>query len=102
MFGLEYVWGSDWILCPGGEDGQVGVRVPFTEQESSSPDIPNTLELIAKEDIDFLPYMSWEGEQPDASRMQVSVDYKSVDTVVCTNCDYKSTDTIINCVFMLL
>ena len=31
MFGLEYVWGSDWILCPGGEDGQVGVRVPFTE-----------------------------------------------------------------------
>ncbi|KAJ1077193.1 hypothetical protein K5549_005363 [Capra hircus] len=40
--------------------------------ESPSPDIPNTLELIAKEDIDFLPYMSWEGEQPDASRMQVS------------------------------
>ncbi|XP_055398577.1 protein mono-ADP-ribosyltransferase PARP4 isoform X2 [Bubalus kerabau] len=38
--------------------------------ESPSPDIPNTLELIAKEDIDFLPYMSWEGEQPDASRMQ--------------------------------
>ncbi|XP_043747477.1 protein mono-ADP-ribosyltransferase PARP4 isoform X3 [Cervus elaphus] len=38
--------------------------------ESLSPDIPNTLELIAKEDIDFLPYMSWQGEQPDASRMQ--------------------------------
>ncbi|OWK00741.1 hypothetical protein Celaphus_00016667, partial [Cervus elaphus hippelaphus] len=37
--------------------------------ESLSPDIPNTLELIAKEDIDFLPYMSWQGEQPDASRM---------------------------------
>ena len=31
MFGLEYVWGSDWILYPGREDGQVGVRVPFTE-----------------------------------------------------------------------
>uniref|UniRef100_A0A8C6FHE8 Poly [ADP-ribose] polymerase n=1 Tax=Moschus moschiferus TaxID=68415 RepID=A0A8C6FHE8_MOSMO len=38
--------------------------------ESPSPDTPNTLELIAKEDIDFLPYMSWQGEQPDASRMQ--------------------------------
>ncbi|CAN0561872.1 unnamed protein product [Rangifer tarandus platyrhynchus] len=38
--------------------------------ESLSPDIPNTLELIAKEDIDFLPYMSWQGEQSDASRMQ--------------------------------
>uniref|UniRef100_A0A8B9X2Q8 Poly [ADP-ribose] polymerase n=1 Tax=Bos mutus grunniens TaxID=30521 RepID=A0A8B9X2Q8_BOSMU len=49
--------------------------------ESPSPDIPNTLELIAKEDIDFLPYMSWEGEQPDASRMQVSVDYKSIDII---------------------
>ena len=62
--------------------------------ESPSPDIPNTLELIAKEDIDFLSYMSWEGEQPDASRMQVSVDYKSIDIIVCTNCDYKSIDTI--------
>ncbi|XP_029792881.1 protein mono-ADP-ribosyltransferase PARP4 isoform X2 [Suricata suricatta] len=34
-------------------------------KESPSPNIPNILELIAKEDVDFLPYMSWQEEQPD-------------------------------------
>nr|XP_019605170.1 PREDICTED: poly [ADP-ribose] polymerase 4 [Rhinolophus sinicus] len=34
--------------------------------ESPFPATPNILELIAKEDVDFLPYMSWQEEQPDA------------------------------------
>nr|XP_035953034.1 protein mono-ADP-ribosyltransferase PARP4 isoform X1 [Halichoerus grypus]XP_035953035.1 protein mono-ADP-ribosyltransferase PARP4 isoform X1 [Halichoerus grypus] len=39
-------------------------------KESPSPNIPNILELIAKEDVDFLPYMSWQEEQPDTSVAQ--------------------------------
>ncbi|XP_036108057.1 protein mono-ADP-ribosyltransferase PARP4 [Molossus molossus] len=38
--------------------------------ESPFPNIPNILELIAKEDVDFLPYMSWQEEHPDASLPQ--------------------------------
>uniref|UniRef100_A0A8D1V5L5 Poly [ADP-ribose] polymerase n=1 Tax=Sus scrofa TaxID=9823 RepID=A0A8D1V5L5_PIG len=39
--------------------------------ESPSPHIPNISELIAKEDVDFLPYMSWQKEQPDTSTVQL-------------------------------
>uniref|UniRef100_A0A8D1EZ64 Poly [ADP-ribose] polymerase n=1 Tax=Sus scrofa TaxID=9823 RepID=A0A8D1EZ64_PIG len=38
--------------------------------ELPSPHIPNISELIAKEDVDFLPYMSWQKEQPDTSTVQ--------------------------------
>ncbi|XP_057563072.1 protein mono-ADP-ribosyltransferase PARP4 isoform X5 [Hippopotamus amphibius kiboko] len=38
--------------------------------ESPSPNIPNILKLIAEEDVDFLPYMSWQGEQPDVHMTQ--------------------------------
>uniref|UniRef100_A0A8C4PFI8 Poly [ADP-ribose] polymerase n=1 Tax=Equus asinus asinus TaxID=83772 RepID=A0A8C4PFI8_EQUAS len=37
------------------------------DNEAPFPNIPNILELIAKEDVDFLPYMSWQEKQPDAS-----------------------------------
>uniref|UniRef100_A0A2K6E9N5 Poly [ADP-ribose] polymerase n=1 Tax=Macaca nemestrina TaxID=9545 RepID=A0A2K6E9N5_MACNE len=36
------------------------------ENESPFPDIPKVSELIAKEDVDFLPYMSWQGEPQEA------------------------------------
>ncbi|XP_022378335.1 poly [ADP-ribose] polymerase 4 isoform X1 [Enhydra lutris kenyoni] len=39
-------------------------------KELPSPNIPNIWELIAKEDVDFLPYMSWQEEQPDTSAAQ--------------------------------
>ncbi|XP_012904270.1 protein mono-ADP-ribosyltransferase PARP4 isoform X1 [Mustela putorius furo] len=39
-------------------------------KELPSPNIPNIWELIAKEDVDFLPYMSWQEEQPDTSVAQ--------------------------------
>ncbi|XP_014646672.1 PREDICTED: poly [ADP-ribose] polymerase 4 [Ceratotherium simum simum] len=38
--------------------------------ESPFSNIPNILEIIAKEDVDFLPYMSWQEEQPDSSVTQ--------------------------------
>ncbi|XP_045044002.2 protein mono-ADP-ribosyltransferase PARP4 isoform X2 [Desmodus rotundus] len=38
--------------------------------ESPFPSTPNILELIAKEDVDFLPYMNWQEEHPDASTPQ--------------------------------
>ncbi|XP_004446762.2 protein mono-ADP-ribosyltransferase PARP4 isoform X1 [Dasypus novemcinctus] len=38
--------------------------------ESLLPNNPNILELITKEDVDFLPYMSWQEEQPEASITQ--------------------------------
>ncbi|XP_059540128.1 protein mono-ADP-ribosyltransferase PARP4 isoform X2 [Myotis daubentonii] len=38
--------------------------------ESPFPNTPNILELIAKEDVDFLPYMSWQEEHPNASISQ--------------------------------
>ncbi|XP_070376418.1 protein mono-ADP-ribosyltransferase PARP4 isoform X3 [Equus asinus] len=40
------------------------------DNEAPFPNIPNILELIAKEDVDFLPYMSWQEKQPDASITQ--------------------------------
>ncbi|XP_037655823.1 protein mono-ADP-ribosyltransferase PARP4 [Choloepus didactylus] len=46
--------------------------------ESPFPNNPNILELIAKEDVDFLPYMSWQEEQPDASITQADANYQSV------------------------
>uniref|UniRef100_A0A8C3W803 Poly [ADP-ribose] polymerase n=1 Tax=Catagonus wagneri TaxID=51154 RepID=A0A8C3W803_9CETA len=42
--------------------------------ESPSANIPNILELIAEEDVDFLPYMSWQKEQPDTNTIQVNAD----------------------------
>lgn len=38
--------------------------------ESPFPNTPNILELIAKEDVDFLPYMSWQEEHPSSSVKQ--------------------------------
>ncbi|XP_054433436.1 protein mono-ADP-ribosyltransferase PARP4 isoform X2 [Pteronotus mesoamericanus] len=35
--------------------------------QSAFPNTPNILELTAKEDVDFLPYMSWQEEHPDTS-----------------------------------
>ncbi|XP_066225211.1 protein mono-ADP-ribosyltransferase PARP4 [Saccopteryx leptura] len=35
--------------------------------ESPFPNTPNILELISKEDVDFLPYMSWQKEHLDTS-----------------------------------
>uniref|UniRef100_A0A8C4KT67 Poly [ADP-ribose] polymerase n=1 Tax=Equus asinus asinus TaxID=83772 RepID=A0A8C4KT67_EQUAS len=46
------------------------------DNEAPFPNIPNILELIAKEDVDFLPYMSWQEKQPDASITQVNVNYQ--------------------------
>ncbi|XP_027444656.1 protein mono-ADP-ribosyltransferase PARP4 isoform X5 [Zalophus californianus] len=51
-------------------------------KESPSPNIPNILELIAKEDVDFLPYMSWQEEQPDISVAQVLLERR--ETVATT------------------
>lgn len=48
-------------ICDSIQDGK---ESPFN--------IPNILELIAKEDVDFLPYMSWQEEQPDADVAQVN------------------------------
>ncbi|KAM8918887.1 protein mono-ADP-ribosyltransferase PARP4 [Lycaon pictus] len=39
-------------------------------KESPFPDIPNISELIAKEDIDFLPYIGWQEEQLEDSVAQ--------------------------------
>ncbi|XP_045834014.1 protein mono-ADP-ribosyltransferase PARP4 isoform X2 [Meles meles] len=39
-------------------------------KELPSPNIPIIWEIIAKEDVDFLPYMSWQEEQPDTSAAQ--------------------------------
>ncbi|XP_012297330.2 protein mono-ADP-ribosyltransferase PARP4 isoform X2 [Aotus nancymaae] len=36
------------------------------EKELPFPDIPKVSELIAKEDVDFLPYMNWQGEPQEA------------------------------------
>ncbi|XP_023580605.1 protein mono-ADP-ribosyltransferase PARP4 isoform X3 [Trichechus manatus latirostris] len=41
------------------------------ENESPFPNIPNILELIAKEDVDFLPYITWQEEQSGASMTQI-------------------------------
>ncbi|VTJ89610.1 Hypothetical predicted protein [Marmota monax] len=38
--------------------------------DSPFPNIPNIPELIAKEDVDFLPYVSWQEEQPEANMPQ--------------------------------
>ncbi|XP_063506991.1 protein mono-ADP-ribosyltransferase PARP4-like [Pongo pygmaeus] len=46
------------------------------ENESPFPDIRKVSELIAKEDVDFLPYMSWQGEPQGAVRNQVNADYQ--------------------------
>ncbi|XP_062958691.1 protein mono-ADP-ribosyltransferase PARP4 isoform X2 [Cynocephalus volans] len=40
------------------------------DSESSFPNTPNVSELIATEDVDFLPYLSWQEEQPDANMKQ--------------------------------
>ncbi|KAB1267431.1 Poly [ADP-ribose] polymerase 4 [Camelus dromedarius] len=44
--------------------------------ESPSPDSPDILELIAQEDVDFLPYMSWQEEPRKASTSQGSISYQ--------------------------
>uniref|UniRef100_H0XEX8 Poly [ADP-ribose] polymerase n=1 Tax=Otolemur garnettii TaxID=30611 RepID=H0XEX8_OTOGA len=36
------------------------------DNESPFPNVPNVSELIAKEDVDLLPYMSWQEEHQDA------------------------------------
>ncbi|XP_064131494.1 protein mono-ADP-ribosyltransferase PARP4 isoform X1 [Loxodonta africana] len=41
------------------------------ENELPFPNIPNILELIAKEDVDFLPYITWQEEQSDAGMTQI-------------------------------
>ncbi|KAF0876061.1 protein mono-ADP-ribosyltransferase PARP4 [Crocuta crocuta] len=46
------------------------VAVEKRDGKESPFNIPNILELIAKEDVDFLPYMSWQEEQPDADVAQ--------------------------------
>ncbi|XP_045149944.1 protein mono-ADP-ribosyltransferase PARP4 [Echinops telfairi] len=40
------------------------------ENESPFPTMPNILELIAKEDVDVLPYMAWQEEQSDGMETQ--------------------------------
>uniref|UniRef100_A0A8C5ZF85 Poly [ADP-ribose] polymerase n=1 Tax=Marmota marmota marmota TaxID=9994 RepID=A0A8C5ZF85_MARMA len=44
--------------------------------DSPFPNIPNIPELIAKEDVDFLPYVSWQEEQPEANMPQVNDNYQ--------------------------
>ncbi|XP_054995973.1 protein mono-ADP-ribosyltransferase PARP4 isoform X2 [Sorex araneus] len=39
--------------------------------ESSSPNIPNIMTLIAEEDVDCLPYMSWQQEQPESNMLHI-------------------------------
>ncbi|XP_004680419.1 PREDICTED: poly [ADP-ribose] polymerase 4 [Condylura cristata] len=41
------------------------------DNELLAPIIPNILELIAKEDVDLLSYMSWQEEKPDANMSQI-------------------------------
>ena len=36
--------------------------------------VPNISELVAKEDVDFLPYVSWQEKQPEASISQTEID----------------------------
>ncbi|XP_012497125.1 PREDICTED: poly [ADP-ribose] polymerase 4 [Propithecus coquereli] len=40
------------------------------ESEPPFPNVPKVSELIAKEDVDLLPYMTWQEERQDASVMQ--------------------------------
>lgn len=40
------------------------------DNESPFPNTTNILELIDKEDVDFLPYMSWQEEQEEADMIQ--------------------------------
>ncbi|XP_053420044.1 protein mono-ADP-ribosyltransferase PARP4 isoform X2 [Nycticebus coucang] len=40
------------------------------DNESPFPNVPNVSELIAKEDVDLLPYISWQGEHQDAGVTQ--------------------------------
>ncbi|XP_045422967.1 protein mono-ADP-ribosyltransferase PARP4 [Lemur catta] len=40
------------------------------ENESPLPNVPSVSELIAKEDVDLLPYMTWQEDHPDAGGMQ--------------------------------
>ncbi|XP_032352428.1 protein mono-ADP-ribosyltransferase PARP4 isoform X2 [Camelus ferus] len=49
--------------------------------ESPSPDSPDILELIAQEDVDFLPYMSWQEEPRKASTSQGSISYQPLSSV---------------------
>uniref|UniRef100_A0A8C8YJ55 Poly [ADP-ribose] polymerase n=1 Tax=Prolemur simus TaxID=1328070 RepID=A0A8C8YJ55_PROSS len=46
------------------------------ENESPLPNVPSVSELIAKEDVDLLPYMTWQEEHPDADGMQVSAGHQ--------------------------
>ncbi|XP_034354773.1 protein mono-ADP-ribosyltransferase PARP4 [Arvicanthis niloticus] len=42
--------------------------------EIPSANVPNILELVAKEDVDFLPYVSWQEKQPEASISQAEME----------------------------
>nr|XP_031540354.1 LOW QUALITY PROTEIN: protein mono-ADP-ribosyltransferase PARP4 [Vicugna pacos] len=57
--------------------------------ESPSPDSPDILELIAQEDVDFLPYMSWQEEPRKASTSQGSISYQPLSSVSEWNKDLK-------------
>ncbi|KAL1780944.1 poly [ADP-ribose] polymerase 4, partial [Sigmodon hispidus] len=48
-----------------------GNEIPFA-------DIPSISELVAKEDIDFLPYMSWQEKQPEAFITQAEIECSDV------------------------
>ncbi|XP_043851171.1 protein mono-ADP-ribosyltransferase PARP4 [Dromiciops gliroides] len=45
------------------------------DNKSLDPYTPNILELITTEDIDFLPYMDWEVEQPEYAMVEVQRKY---------------------------
>uniref|UniRef100_A0A2K6G5Y5 Poly [ADP-ribose] polymerase n=1 Tax=Propithecus coquereli TaxID=379532 RepID=A0A2K6G5Y5_PROCO len=47
------------------------------ESEPPFPNVPKVSELIAKEDVDLLPYMTWQEERQDASVMQVNADHQT-------------------------
>ncbi|XP_055988932.1 protein mono-ADP-ribosyltransferase PARP4 [Sorex fumeus] len=47
------------------------VAVEKRDSDESSPNTPNIMTLIAEEDVDCLPYMSWQEEQPQSCLLEV-------------------------------
>ncbi|XP_052589085.1 LOW QUALITY PROTEIN: protein mono-ADP-ribosyltransferase PARP4 [Peromyscus californicus insignis] len=45
-----------------------GDEIPFAN-------VPSISELVAKEDVDFLPYVSWQEKQPEAVMAQAEIEY---------------------------
>ncbi|XP_050999336.1 protein mono-ADP-ribosyltransferase PARP4 [Acomys russatus] len=51
--------------------------------------VPNILELVAKEDVDFLPYVSWQERQTEAFTTQVSTFMLNIISASARNREFK-------------